>query len=291
MKNVLLLIFITYSLNSAAPSAFGAGDLSSKTPYGLTATEKAIIENKKKLKKINAKYNFQNQNIKSIKDDLLTLKSLISANLSSSNNVKKGLTTNIFGLEEKIDNLASKIKYLEDKTKSSEEMINQLTKTNNALKTSFLGLRDIILHINDTFVSQEELSLLKKLIPKAKSKISNKEREKLAYKAYKKKSYHKAKALYEVLLKNKYHPAKSSFYLGEISFRQKQYKKAIDFYTKSVNLYAKASYMPILLYHTAMSYVYTGNKKQAKDFFDSVVTNFPKSKASKWSKQEIKKRY
>ena len=292
MKYVLLLVFILNLLYSA-PSAFGAGDLSSKTPYGLTTTEKAILENKKKLKLVTSKYIFQNQDIKNIKNELLTLKSLISSNLSSSDRLKKDLNKRIFDLEnKKIFDLENKINEINSRLKYIETATINLNKSTEALKISFLALKDIILNINENFVSQEELSSIKSLIPKKKkSKISNKKRELLAHKAYKKKKYSKAKELYEVLLKNKYHPAKSSFYLGEISFYQKKYKKAIDFYTKSVNLYAKAKYMSLLLYHTAMSYVYTGNKKQAKDFFDSVIVNFPKSKASKWSKKEIKKRY
>ena len=277
----VLFVFIIHALYPA-PSAFGAGDLSSKTPYGLTNTEKAIVDNKKNIKKITIKSNLQKNSIKSIQNDLLTIKSLISSDISSSNKIKNNLYNRLSILENKISNL-------EGRATSLEELTNRVNLANQALKVSFLGLKDIIININNKFVSQEDLNEVKKLIPKPT--ISNHKLSKLAHRAYTKKEYYKAHNLYTTLVKNKYRPANSTFYLGEISYRQKKYRNAINFYTKSVNLYAKASYMSILLYHTAMSYVYLGEKKKAKPFFNSVISNFPKSKASKWSKQEIKKRY
>jgi TolA-binding protein len=287
----ILLIFTIHILYSAAPSAFGAGDLSLDTPYGLTVTEKAILANKKKLKKLAVKYNFQNQNQNNIKDDLSTLKSLISSNLSTSSQLRKNLEKHLYNIENKISDINTRIKFIEDKAILLEETINNLNNINETLKTSFLELKDIILNINSTFVTQEELNLIKKLIPKPKIKISNKKMAKLANKAYRAKKYTKAKNLYKTLLKNKYRPAKSNFYLGEISYRQKKYKIAIKFYQESVNLYAKAKYIPLLLYHTAMSYVNIGEKEQAKNFFDSIISNFPKTQEYKWTKKELKKRY
>jgi len=46
-------LFLTFSpvlLFSAEPSAFGAGDITSSNPYGLTKNEKVLLETEKKLK-------------------------------------------------------------------------------------------------------------------------------------------------------------------------------------------------------------------------------------------------
>ena len=54
-KTILVASIVTItSLNlvAAEPSAFGAGNLDSTSPYGLTSSEKAVLENKKSLKKV-----------------------------------------------------------------------------------------------------------------------------------------------------------------------------------------------------------------------------------------------
>ncbi len=55
MRVVLILAVISLSL-FAEPSAYKAGDLDLDNPYGLTESEKRILENRTKVKKLNRSY-------------------------------------------------------------------------------------------------------------------------------------------------------------------------------------------------------------------------------------------
>ena len=63
MKRSVLVVLLTTAvpllLISAEPSAFGAGDLSNSEPYGLTSSEKVILQNKDKLRSVVVKSNNQ----------------------------------------------------------------------------------------------------------------------------------------------------------------------------------------------------------------------------------------
>jgi len=46
-KNIFLLLLPLLSIYANEPSAFGAGDLTVDNPYGLTSSEKVLLETKK----------------------------------------------------------------------------------------------------------------------------------------------------------------------------------------------------------------------------------------------------
>ena len=68
--------------------------------------------------------------------------------------------------------------------------------------------------------------------------------------------------------------------VGEINYYRKNYADAIAYFKKSATLYSKASYMPVLMLHTAISMDETGDINNAKTFYNAVITKYPDSKSA-----------
>ncbi|PAF52879.1 hypothetical protein BKH44_00635 [Helicobacter sp. 13S00477-4] len=86
-----------------------------------------------------------------------------------------------------------------------------------------------------------------------------------------------AKARFEWMVESNYRPAHSLYFLGEIAYKQKDYKEAISFYKKSALLNDKANYMPILLWHTAWAFRYSKDLSNYHKFLDSLIYLYPNS--------------
>ena len=132
-----------------------------------------------------------------------------------------------------------------------------------------------------------ELKNLAKGSSSSLSKLSKAEILKRAERAYAKKNYSKAIEYYKYLLAHNYKPARSSFKLGEIYYYRRDYATALAYYKESAKRYSKASYMPTLMLHTALSMKYTGDKKNAKKFFQALIKKYPSSKAAKIAKKHL----
>ena len=104
-----------------------------------------------------------------------------------------------------------------------------------------------------------------------------------------KQRYDEAEKRFVITDKKGYKPAASNYYLGEIAYYTKKYEDAIFFYKKSASLYDQASYIDVLLLHTAISLEKTGDKGQAKTFYKNIVDNYPDKKSAKIAKDKLKK--
>lgn len=76
--------------------------------------------------------------------------------------------------------------------------------------------------------------------------------------------------------------------MGEIAYYTKQYEDAIFYFKKSAGLYDKASYIDTLLLHTAVSLDKTGEKTQARVFYENIIENYPTKKTAKIAKDRLK---
>lgn len=81
MKRSILLVSISIAapliLSSAEPSAFGAGNLNKPEPYGLTSSEKVILQNKQELNKVVVKSNNQANEVDSLRERIDGLQGII----------------------------------------------------------------------------------------------------------------------------------------------------------------------------------------------------------------------
>ncbi len=104
-----------------------------------------------------------------------------------------------------------------------------------------------------------------------------------------KKQYAEAQKRFMLADSKGYKPAASNYYLGEIAYYTNKYEDAIFYFKKSAGLYDKASYIDTLLLHTAISLEKTGDKGQAKIFYENIVENYAGKKTADIAKQKLSK--
>lgn len=288
-------ILLPSYLICAEPSAFGAGDLNNPNPYGLSSTESTLLETKKNLQKVVVKSNNQANEVDSLRERIDGLQTIIESISSSARENKM------------------KIKSLEDeKTNSSEydkrvaESIQVNSKDIETIKISLAEISKLIDTINNSYVTKDEFNSLvndvnkfKDLVAKElkvgtsskKSKstasMSGADIETKAKDLYNKKSYGESIEYYKQLIAMNYKPAQSHYMVGEIEYYRNNYAEAIAYFKKSATLYSKASYMPTLLLHTAISMEKTGDKKNAEVFYDAVIAQFPDSTQADSAKKKL----
>ncbi len=269
MKKTILYGIITLSslLYSYEPSVYGAGDMDSANPYGLTKTEQAVLDNKKTLQILYNRVKEQQRKI-------------------------EGLTTVIEGQNKEILSLKEQLEVIANKPEPPKQDMNQTY-------SLLLELGQMIDTINNTYVSRDEL---KKVL--AGSRVEESENTssmnsssqqpiqgnsaniyRKGVELFGQHHFNESKEYFIKALSQGYKPASSNYYLGEIAYYTHQYKDAISYYKKSASLYDQASYMPVLYLHTAISLDNSGEKEQAQSFYQYVIDNYPNTKASSIAKK------
>ena len=208
-------------------------------------------------------------------------------------------------LEERMAGLTSLLEG-QNATIAEMKMVNSMgarnsSGTDNTALIKELGV--MIDKINTSYVSKEELQKILdgKKISASKPKINKQEtNESLegrstakiyseGVRLFIKQRYDEAEKRFTITDTKGYKPAASNYYLGEIAYYTKKYEDAIFFYKKSVSLYDQASYIDVLLLHTAISLEKTGDKAQAKTFYKNIIDNYPDKKSAKIAKEKLKK--
>jgi len=282
-KILALIVLIPIVLFSAEPSVYGAGNLDSENPYGLSASEKKIVQNSKNVKSLEKQIKMMQLNYNQLQEKLDGTRSVTE---SISNKIGKidSKISDVVGNDNNksitLENLQSQIDELKQQLSDNITLQNQ---NQNKIKSVLDELSSLIDSINTNYVSKDEFN---KLIKKRsrKESISGKNGSQLlreAEKFLKNKSYENAAIRYKKLVDIRYKPARSNFKLGEISYYQKKYNHAIVYYKKSIALYDKAAYIPTLLYHTGISLSKLKKNKEASSFFNALKSNYPTSKEAK----------
>lgn len=278
---------------SDEPSAYGAGDLNSPTPYGLSPSEKKILQN--------------NQKVSNLNESVGTVK----AELSSVSEQYEGMRSVVDSYATKIAKQDERIRQMEEENQKLKDYVEENRKIQNdnqeKIKAVLGELGSLIDSINKNYVPKDKFDQLasevhgSKTSSKASASDTNKKdasKEKTisskdlskqdsatllkeADDLYEKKSYSDANALYTELLNRNYKPAKVNYTMGEISYAQKSYASAIEHYKTSIALFDKASYTPTLLYHTGSSFEKLGKTKEAQAFYKALKENYPNSPEAK----------
>jgi TolA-binding protein len=300
MKYSLLVTIVALfplGLLAAEPSAFGAGDLNNPRPYGLTPSEQVILQTKKKLHTVEVKSNNQANKVDSLRERIDGIQTIIEGLGRKAHENK----INIKKLERKnsedLRNLDEYEKRLSDITSKNSKYIDEL-------RLSIVEIKSLLSDINTTYVTKDEFNnlvtdinnfkdlIVKELKKSANTgsdlnKMSKAEIETKAKRYYDKKHYTKAIEYYSYLIDNNYRPARAHYMIGEMKYYRKNYAEAIAYFKKSASLYNKASYMPILLLHTARAMQLTGDKKNAKSFYNAILSKYPTSKYAKEAKKYL----
>ncbi len=312
MKRSVLVVILTTAvpllLISAEPSAFGAGNLSNPEPYGLTSNEKVILDNKDKLRKVVVKSNNQANEVDSLRERLDGLQSIIESLSRKSHNNKINLNRLTEENTLKSENSDEYEKRVSEVVGNNSKNITEINSDIEKIKIAMSEVSILVDSINKDYVTKAEFNSLvndvnnfKTLMVKelkssksatsAKSKLSSKTNAEIATEAkafFNKKWYTNAIENYEYLIKESYKPANAHYMIGEMNYRRKNYSNAISYFKKSSSLYTKASYMPTLMLHTAISMDKTGDKTNAQKFFGAVVAKYPQSSEAKEAKKYIK---
>jgi len=257
-KVLISVVALASTLYAYEPSVYGAGDINSASPYGLTETEQAVLDNKKMIQRLFNKISEQQRKI-----DGLT-------------SIIEGQNREIVELKEKLEVVAN----TPAPTNNSD---------NNETYSLLLQLSQTVDTINNNYVTRDEV---KKILAGSRPSSSQNSNfgspvESNSADIYRKgvqlfanRSYNASKEKFEEALAHDYKTASSNYYLGEIAYYTHNYNDAIAYYKQSASLYDKASYMPVLYLHTAIALEKIGQKAQAKGFFQYVVDNYPKTKSA-----------
>ena len=293
---LLSLLLLPFSLLAGEPSAFGAGNLDSDNPYGLTEAEKKILQNKQILQQNKRKLNSQNSEIEALRERVDGLQSVLEAIAMKSQENKVALSDISKSRENADMSEQERMKMIEEKINANSENILQL-------KTAIETLTQLIDDEHAKSVTKEEYNALvndvndfkalvagelkKKPGKTGSSKISNGDLATKALNSYNKKKYTQALEEYKELVNRKYKPARSHYMIGQIYYAQNDYGKAIAHYKESASLYQNASYMPELMYRTAVSMERTGDQKHAKAFYNAIISKYPDSSEAGQSKERL----
>jgi len=284
---LIFYLFINSTLLANEVSVFGAGDLESSNPYGLSDSEKVILKNKINLKKFDRKVDDTRANIDLLNERIEGIESIFS------------------GDSKKLDSTVKKLSKMTLKYESSELALENNKKEIEFLKSKIEKLdKTLVLlakQIDKQYVTKKEFNKLVKFINKqvpdnkqktrkVKHKKTNKSNKTLlseAKKLFEKRLFKKSKRIFTKLIEKKYKPAVCNFYLGEIWFFRKKYKDAIYRFKTSMTLYSKANYIPKLLLHSAISFEKTNDLKNARNFYETLIDVYPGTKEAQEAQNKL----
>ncbi len=285
----LLAVILPYHLISAEPSAFGAGDLNNPNPYGLTSTEATLLETKKDLRKVVVKSNNQANEVDSLRERIDGLQTVIEAISSSTRENKLKLKS----LEDEKNNNSEYDKRIAESIQANSKeiekinlQISEISKLIDSINTSYVTKEEFNSFVNSTNKVKDSKNSTKQK-KSQNSDMSDSEIETKAKELYDKKLYGESLEYYKQLIEKNYKPANAHYMVGEIEYYRKNYSDAIAYFKKSATLHSKASYMPTLMLHTAVSMEKSGDKTNAKVFYDAIITQFPDSTHAETAKKKL----
>jgi len=265
--------------------------------YGLTPQEKLILENRKNIKNLEKNCDKVNKKLNKIELKLINYDEIIKDKLSAFptfvdelNNFMNDLTS----LKKRVNKLEKE--FNQAKNNHNEEINNiksEITQIKKEIELLKASINAVIETQNQNY--QNLKLILEKFIKEVNKKLSQKElTPKEAFYKAKRLFYDgrlsESKKLFLYVLSHNFLPATTSYYLGEIAFKEGNYKKALAYYKNSVDLYSKpTSFTTRLLYHTGIAFLRLNNKNAAKLTFQKLIHDFPSSKYAALAKKELEK--
>ncbi|EGK7561783.1 tetratricopeptide repeat protein [Campylobacter coli] len=308
MKKIFSVALIGATLLYAESSAFGAGDLTSDSPYGLTSGEKLLKEKLDTLSNNDAQVNSRISEIEQRVEGLQSTLEGINSQYAKSNSRLTQLEAMENNLSTELQNLKAYVeesrKIQDTNNKQIKKILAELSSLVDSINANYISkddLNDFNLSAKNTLVistsddknatSLEENNA--SVIPVKEKEVKqtddswkkkkNNEILDLAIKDLNDNSYENSKTKLNYLISKQYKPARANFWLGEIEYKQKKYNNAIAYYKTSSALSTKGDYFPKLLYHTAISLDKIGDPKTANGFYKALKTNYPNSPEAKAS--------
>lgn len=273
-KKIIFLGFITMvsSLYAYEPSVYGAGDINSASPYGLTKTEQAVLENKKTLQML---YNRMTEQQRKI-DGLTTV---IEGQNREIVELKEGLEVQQRNASRSKKDDNSTYKMLLELGKSIDSINNTYVKRDD-LQNMLAGSTSMSSNSINSNTSTVDSSMMNGIVENAPITSSSADSYRKGVQLFSTRSYGAAKGYFEQAVAENYKTAAAYYYLGEIAYYTHHHKDAISYYKQSSGLYDQASYMDVLFLHSAIALDKTGEKEQAKAFYQHVIDTYPNKKSA-----------
>lgn len=259
-----------------------------KTFIGLIATSSILLSEPSVYGNVN--FSTAGQNVEHNQKKLLMLEQKISMQ------------------NERIDGLMSIVEGLSATVNELQHSPSSNTLNNGQDNSSLLQeLGEMIDKINSTYVSKDALekrlgNVQGYVAPvDTKEVVSKKDNKKLlesqnsaalyseGVRLFMKQAFDEAKKRFLLTDAKTYKTAASNYYLGEISYYTKKYEDAIFYFKKSAGLNDKVGYIDTLLLHTAISLERTGQKEQARIFYENIMTNYAGKKTASIARDRIGK--
>jgi|GEM_PF-1316213 len=315
-KKYLIFIVFLGILYAEEPSAFKAGDLDNPNPYGLTQSEKKIVEQNKNIQSISRTVFDTNQTQVELKNELDGIKSLLGSISekqfvfadkldSDKNGSLKDAQTKVEALSKKLDDnfklqnenydkimatlteMAKMIDNLSQNYVSKEQLKLNLGSKYKDLKVKKSKTAINKNEVNDSATQKDESDKTTNSDEaiqndstqvKEDVKISNDDIFKKAEQLYKNNKFPEAKKEFLKIVDKKYSKtATVEFYLGEIDYKNSEYKDALSHFQESINSDDTSSFIPLMLYHSGISLSKLDDKKSAKKVLDTLIKTYPKS--------------
>ncbi len=313
----LIVLVLPYRLMASEISAFGAGNLNSSSPYGLSDDEKVIYSNKIALKQIEDKVFILKSQIDSLQERIDGLQTVVEGigqathnNRVSISRLSKQVSTIVANENKYQLNINNSLNQNQANIKDVNKTLSQVSLLLSDINSSFATKAEVNLlinKINNNYATKQQLQhlindvnnfkfLILKILKnqhkqKARSKLSGMRNSlvyKDAYSFYLKHQYRQASKYYRHLIKANYMSATSNYMLGEINYLTHNYASAIAYYKASALLYNKSKFMPNLMLHTALSMSKTGDIAGAKKFLTALIAKYPLSKEALRAKKSLK---
>lgn len=307
MKKIFTVALLGATLLYAESSAFGAGDMTSNSSYGLTSNEKLFKEKLDSLDNKNIQTNARIDEISERVEGLQSTLEGINSQYAKSNSRLTQVEDNSQNIENNLTSEIQKLKaYVEESRKIQEanykqvkKVLAELSSLVDAINANYVSKNELndanlsvktttpiivsTVDVNNTIENNSTQDNKVKQIDESWKKKKNNEILKLAINDVDKNAFEDSKAKLNFLITKQYKPARANFWLGEIEYKQKKYNNAIVYYKKSSAISTKGDYFPKLLYHTAISLDKTGDTKTANGFYKALKTNYPNSAEAKAS--------
>lgn len=287
----------------AEPSAF-------ELQSGATKKElKNLQTTNKNLENIAIDYNTRIQTLEQSQEGLQSVIEGQSLRIKNLLDLANGQEMRIKTLESNLDSASATISELQTQVKSLTTKLNEMSALNAKANSEILKKLESIDSTAQPKTSQQkagqpkadeakvadsksgEPSTAKSAndasaseSPKEFKHLPKKEVYEQAQKLYRQKGFEAASERYKWLAEGEYKSAFCYYMLGEIAYKQAKYKEAIIFFKRSVAIDSEASYMPVVLWHTAWSFKYTKDTQNYEKFLDLLIGSYPDSEQGKKAK-------
>jgi len=303
------LLFVPH-LFAAEPSAFSAGDLNSKEPYGLTKTEGYIFKNKERLTTLQNDLLTLETKQQALKEALEGLKSIVRNSSEEDMRQRRSLGELASQLQTEQERSLSLEGRVEGLEKSHQAYQEQVSKSFEKLEKVLNTHSETIKTINGEYVSKramkkallalgKELEGLRSAQVKAKNSAKESDLDQKpssvifedAKSSLKSKAFATAQTLLKFLKENRtsHKPAEVHYLLGETYYQTGHFNDAVTLFKESVRLDDKASYLPVLLFHTGVSLQKLKKFDEAKKFYTTLIQLYPKSYLVSSAKSRLNK--